>query len=120
MTPYALLYVADPEISASFFGALFDREPIDSSATFALFALDGMMLGLWRRSGVEPKAEAEIGGSEVAFRVESEEAVQRLGDRLAELGAVILQAPTRLDFGYAVTGATSDGHRIRVFSRSVA
>ena len=120
MTPYSLLYVADPETSARFFGKLFEREPIDSSATFVLFALDGMMLGLWKRSSAQPEAEAGAGGSELAFRVESEEAVHRMADRLADVGAVILQAPARLDFGYAVTGATAEGHRIRFFSRSVA
>ena len=37
---YALLYVADPAASATFYADLFDTRPVDVSPAFALFALD--------------------------------------------------------------------------------
>ncbi|MEX6508824.1 VOC family protein [Jiella sp. M17.18] len=115
-----LLYVADPEASARFYGPLFRREPMELSPTFALFALDGVMFGLWKRAGVEPAADAGIGGSEFALRLGDRPAVDAFAERLPQLGATVLQAPTQMDFGYTATARSPDGHRIRVFARTEA
>jgi hypothetical protein len=54
---FVLLYVDNPSVSVSFYAGLLDRQPVEASATFALFALDsGLMLGLWSRHTVEPAA----------------------------------------------------------------
>ncbi|MDE2431148.1 MAG: hypothetical protein KGM99_20695, partial [Burkholderiales bacterium] len=55
-TPYLIWYVQNPATSAEFYARLLGRPAIDVSATFALFKLDnGMMLGFWQRSGVQPE-----------------------------------------------------------------
>lgn len=116
---FLLLYVADPAASAAFYADLLGFQPVEASPTFAMFALgNGMMLGLWARETVEPKALAEAGGSELAFTVEDPSGVD---SRYAEWRAkniTIAQAPIRMDFGYTFVGLDPDGHRLRVFAPS--
>ena len=51
---FMILFVDSPAVSAAFYKTLFDREPVEASPTFALFALDsGLMLGLWSRHTAE-------------------------------------------------------------------
>ncbi|XXS54920.1 hypothetical protein QGN07_15065, partial [Achromobacter xylosoxidans] len=59
---FVIFYVDKPEASAAFYSALLNRPPVESSPTFALFALDsGLMLGLWSRHTVEPAAAGPPG-----------------------------------------------------------
>lgn len=59
-----ILYVANPSLSAAFYAQLLGKPPVESSPTFAMFALDhGMMLGLWGRDGVVPNTSAAAGSS---------------------------------------------------------
>src|SRR6267378_2941687 len=94
---FILLYVDSPARSARFYKDLLGKPPVESSPTFAMFALEGgLMLGLWSRHTVEPAAAAAAGGSEIAFTVADKEAVARL---YAEWGARelrIAQAPVDL------------------------
>src|SRR5471030_736205 len=54
---FVLLYVDNPATSATFYAELLGKQPIESSPTFAMFALDsGVKLGLWSRHTVEPAA----------------------------------------------------------------
>ena len=76
---------------------------------------DGVMLGLWLRRTVEPKASAQTGGSEVAFTVDSADAVKALHADWKKRGLVIAQAPTDMDFGHTFVALDPDGHRLRVF-----
>jgi predicted enzyme related to lactoylglutathione lyase len=118
MTPFnfVLAYVADPTKSAALYGKLLDAEPVESSPGWAMFALpNGMMLGLWGRDEVEPKATLP-GGVELGFPVADAEAVNRTRANWAALGLKILQEPTRMDFGFTFTAADPDGHRLRVFA----
>ena len=119
LTPtYTILYVASPEASARLYAGLLDAQPIEASPTFQLFALEnGRILGLWARPGVEPACDFHGSGSELAFRVETEAAVDALHAQWRERGLRILQAPVRMDFGYTFTAADPDGHRLRVFAR---
>jgi len=56
---FAILYVADPAASAAFYEAALGRPRVEASATFAMIpAGPGLMLGLWRRNGVVPPADA--------------------------------------------------------------
>jgi len=118
MPNFIILYVDAPLTSAAFYAALLGRAPAESSPNFAMFALDsGVMLGLWSKHAVEPRADFTGGGAEVAFAVEGGAArvdalhAQWLGD-----GLRILQAPTAMDFGYTFVAADPDQHRLRVFA----
>jgi catechol 2,3-dioxygenase-like lactoylglutathione lyase family enzyme len=116
---FILLYVDSPPRSARFYAELIGKPPVESSPTFAMFALEsGVMLGLWSRHTVSPAAAtaAAAGGSEIAFAVADKDAVSRL---YAEWGARelrIAQAPTDLDFGHTFVALDPDGHRLRVFA----
>jgi predicted enzyme related to lactoylglutathione lyase len=113
---FILLYVEDVAASEAFYAKLLGRPAIESSPTFAMLpAAPGLMLGLWRRDGVEPKAGAP-GGGEIAFSLESETAVEAAHAEWAARGAIIAQPPTRMDFGYTFVGLDPDGHRLRVFA----
>ena len=118
---FILLYVDSPARSARFYGELLGKPPVESSPTFAMFALEsGVMLGLWSRHTVEPAAAAPAGANEIAFAVADKGAVSRL---YAEWGARelrIAQAPTDLDFGHTFVALDPDGHRLRVFAPAMA
>lgn len=114
---FILLYVDSPTSSVAFYEKLLDRKPIEASANFAMFALtDGLMLGLWARHDVTPRSESLAGGSEVAFTVESEAAVDAMHDVWQRKGFPIAQAPVTLDFGRTFVAVDPDGHRLRVFA----
>jgi catechol 2,3-dioxygenase-like lactoylglutathione lyase family enzyme len=73
---FVLLYVENPAASAAFYERLLGRPPVESSATFAMFAMSsGVMLGLWSRRTVEPAATARGGGGEIAVTVADAAAV---------------------------------------------
>ena len=116
---FLLLYVANPKASAAFYADLLGAQPVEASPTFAMFALDnGMMLGLWARETVEPKAAAGAGGSELAFTVADAPAVEARHAEWSAKGIPIAQVPTRMDFGYTFVGLDPDGHRLRIFAPS--
>ncbi|CAN7249275.1 VOC family protein [Bosea sp. LjRoot9] len=114
---FIILYVDSPLASARFYADLLGREPLDSSATFAMFALpSGIMLGLWSRHTVEPAAGAAGGGAEIAMTVADAAAVDAAHADWAARGLAILQVPTDLDFGRTFVALDPDGHRLRVFA----
>ena len=52
---FILLYVDEPQASSAFYARLLDRQPLDSSPNFVMFALaPDLRLGLWARRDVEP------------------------------------------------------------------
>ena len=113
---FVILYVDQPQQSGAFYTGLLGREPVQSSPTFVLFALDnGLMLGLWSRHTVEPAASAAGGGGEVAFAVGDIATVAATHDEWARRGLKILQAPVDMDFGHTFVALDPDGHRLRVF-----
>ena len=113
---FVILYVESPAASAAFYGTLLGKTPVESSPTFALFALDsGIMLGLWSRHTVEPAAAATGGGCEIGFSVADRDAVDAAHDDWRRRGLPILQSPTEMDFGRSFVAADPDGHRLRVF-----
>jgi predicted lactoylglutathione lyase len=120
LTPtYTILYVADPQASARLYANLLDAQHIETSPTFVLFALEnGRILGLWAKSAAEPAADFHGSSSELAFRVGDDAEVDALHGKWRETGLRIVQAPTRMDFGYTFTAADPDGHRLRVFART--
>ena len=113
---FVLLYVRSPLESVAFYTALLGKPPVESSPTFALFALDsGVMLGLWQSSGVQPAATAP-GGSELAFAVDGADAVEARHEAWKAQGIPVIQPPTAMDFGHTFTALDPDGHRLRVFA----
>jgi predicted enzyme related to lactoylglutathione lyase len=115
---FILLYVDSPAASAAFYEKLLGKSPVESSATFAMFALDsGVMLGLWSKHTVQPVATL-VGGSEVAFSVADNSVVGDMYTEWLERGLAIAQVPTRMDFGYTFVALDPDGHRLRVFAAS--
>lgn len=114
---FVLLYVAEPEASARFYTRLLGRAPIESSPSFAMFALgDALMLGLWQRAGVQPAANGLPGASELCLALASEAEVDAMHARWGELGLTVAQVPTRMDFGYTCVALDPDGHRLRAFA----
>ncbi len=114
---FILLYVNSPESSARFYTDLMGKAPIESSPTFAMFALSsGMMLGLWSRHTVEPSVPAHGLGGELAFAIGSDQEVDELYASWCTRGLTIAQTPTQMDFGYTFVALDPDGHRLRVFA----
>jgi catechol 2,3-dioxygenase-like lactoylglutathione lyase family enzyme len=113
---FIILYVADPGRSADFYADLLEAKPVEASPTFAMFALpSGVMLGLWKRAGVEPAPSAPPGGGELAFTVPDAATVAAVQADWQRRGLRIIQAPTAMDFGHTFTAEDPDGHRLRVF-----
>jgi catechol 2,3-dioxygenase-like lactoylglutathione lyase family enzyme len=116
---FVLLYVESPEKSAAFYADLLGKAPIESSPTFAMFALEsGVMLGLWSRHTVEPAARGKGDMGELAFSVASNEVVDSTYADWVRRGLAIAQAPVALDFGYTFVALDPNGHRLRVFAPS--
>ena len=114
-----LLYVEDPLKSAEFYEKLLRAKPLEASPGFAMFALTApTMLGLWKRSDVLPKVTAPAGSNELGFQVEGKDIVDQFFASAKMIGAVILQEPTQMDFGYTFTATDPDGNRLRVFAPS--
>lgn len=118
-THYVLCYVADPQASARFYERLLGRAPIENSPTFSLFVVaEGLLLGFWKKDGVEPEPQGSPGASEFCVRLPSEADVDAFHARWRELGVQVAQAPTRMDFGYTAVALDPDGHRLRAFCRA--
>jgi catechol 2,3-dioxygenase-like lactoylglutathione lyase family enzyme len=118
---FILLYVDCPPLSARFYKELLGKPPVETSPTFAMFALDnGVMLGLWSRHTAEPAPAASAGGSEIAYAVADKDAVTRLYAEWGARNLRIAQAPTDLDFGHTFVALDPDGHRLRVFAPGVS
>lgn len=115
--PYLLLHVASPKASADFYSRLFDREPVDASETFVLFALEtGLMLGLWSSATVIPATGGAPGAAEHAIRVDDFAAVDATHADWLARGVTMLMPPADLDFGRSFVATDPDGHRIRVYA----
>ncbi len=66
---FVVLYVEDPSASSAFYERLLGRPAVESSPSFAMLPLrPDVMLGLWRRQDVEPRATAAGGGGDCVHR----------------------------------------------------
>ncbi|MBX8801880.1 drug:proton antiporter [Ochrobactrum sp. MR28] len=112
-----MLYVTNPEASATFYAELFGIQPVEQSPTFVLFILQsGLKLSLWSKRTVQPAPAKSGGGCEFSMRVETQDAVYALYAKWRDLKADILMAPAQLDFGWSFVIADPDGHRLRVYA----
>jgi len=118
---FLLLYVDNPPKSAQFYAGLLGAPVLEQSPGFAMLPLrDGVMLGLWSRDTVEPKAAANAGAGEVAFTVQDATAVEAMHADWSKRGLAIAQPPTRMNFGHTFVALDPDGHRLRVFAPEAA
>ena len=114
---FVILYVDNPPKAAEFYAGLLGKPAIDSAPTFAMLPLrEGVMLGLWQRGEVVPKASAPAGGNEIAFTVADDAAVTALHRQWKGRGLTIIQPPEKRDFGFTFTALDPDGHRLRVLA----
>ena len=111
-----ILYVDSVATSARFYTDLIGKAPVESSPTFTMFALPGIMLGLWSRHTVAPAAAAAPGAAEIAFTVADRDSAGKVYADWGARGLRIAQAPTDLDFGHTFVALDPDGHRLRVFA----
>ena len=118
---FVLLYVDNPPSSAAFYADLLGKQPVESSPTFAMFALaSGVMLGLWSRETVEPAVTSAAGSGELAIAVADRDAVESTHADWSRRGLKIAQEPTDMDFGRTFVALDPDGHRLRVFAPSAS
>lgn len=118
---FLLLHVESPVASATFYNDLLGIPVVEQSPTFAMLPLrDGVMLGLWSRTTVEPKSTQQPGASEVAFTVADPAAVEATHAAWKSRGLAIAQAPTHMDFGMTFVALDPDGHRLRVLAPEAA
>ncbi len=118
---FVILYVDNPLRSAEFYASLLKTPAIETSPTFAMFALDsGVMLGLWSRHTVEPATNTTGGGGEIAFSVPSNDVVEAMYADWTQRGLPIAQVPTEMDFGRTFVALDPDGHRLRVFAANAS
>ncbi len=113
-----IFYVDNPTASAKFYADLLEKQPVEASPTFAMFALaSGLMLGLWSKQGVEPPATTG-GGGELAFSLADDEGVDCRYADCCHRQLAIAQEPIQMDFGYTFVALDPDGHRLRFFAPS--
>ena len=113
---FTILYVANPTRSALFYRVLFGREPVEESPTFAMFVFEsGARLALWSSATVEPAVTQMAGAMELAFALPDDDAVDRLSAEWLARGLPLLQAPTKMEFGYTCMALDPDGHRLRLY-----
>ena len=112
---YLLLAVANPAKSSALYSKLLGVEPVENSPTFVLYVLpNGIKIGLWIASEIEPKAKP-AGGVEISFTEDSKDAVRATYDAWKAAGAKIVQEPTEMDFGFTFVAEDLDGNRLRPF-----
>ena len=115
---FILVYVENVAASEAFYASILGRPAIESSTTFAMLpAGPSLMLGLWRREGVEPPVSG-AGGGEIAFPVDNPAEVDATFAEWRGRGVEIAQTPTKMDFGYTFVALDPDGQRLRVFAPS--
>lgn len=100
---FTILYVANPTRSALFYRELFGRPPVEESPTFAMFVFEsGARLALWSSATVEPAVTQTAGAMELAFALPDDAAVDRQSAEWQARGLTLIQAPTRMEFGYTL------------------
>ncbi|MBL0535217.1 VOC family protein [Aeromonas dhakensis] len=113
---FTILYVANPTRSALFYRELFGRPPVEESPTFTMFVFEsGARLALRSSATVEPAVTQTAGAMELAFALPDDAAVDRQSAEWQARGLTLIQAPTRMEFGYTCMALDPDGHRLRLY-----
>ncbi|WP_215780619.1 VOC family protein [Paludibacterium sp. B53371] len=112
---HVLLYVDDPDASATFYQTVLGDLPVRSDPSFVLFEQPtGLRLGLWARHSVQPEATIAGGGAELVIVLDDEDAVDERYHALQQLGLCIIQPPQDMTYGRSMVLLDPDGHRIRL------
>lgn len=107
-----IFYVQDVALSVRYYQAVLGDVAIEHSPSFAMFRLNnGAMLGLWKRSAVQPAPPHTGGGGELVITVPDVDAAHIIW---AERGATIIQPPMDMEFGRNFLALDPDQHRLRV------
>lgn len=118
---YFILYVKDPLSSATFYNKLLGKDPIETSPTYVMYALDsGVKLGLWATHDVDPQTTFSGAGCEVAFFLKDKDELEKVLHQSKEAGIPVIQGITTLDFGKTFTVLDPDNHRLRFFTPHAA
>ena len=108
-----LLFVDSPEKSREFYTMLLQLEPLESSPTFCMFALENdVNLGLWSRHTAEPLVSAQPSTAEICFSVDN---VDEVFAEMKKRNIPMVQEITDMDFGRTFVAHDLDGHRIRIY-----
>ncbi len=75
----------------------------------------GARLALWSSATVEPAVTQTAGAMELAFALPDDAAVDRQSAEWQARGLTLIQAPTRMEFGYTCMALDPDGHRLRLY-----
>lgn len=110
-----LLYVKDPEKSATFYTSLLEHAPTVVYPTYAAFEFDnGLNLALWSTQAKDFVSSGSGQRSEIAFMVPDTNTVRALYDRWKAASVVIEQPLHEAVFGLTFVALDPDDHRIRV------
>ncbi len=108
-------YVSDTARSVRFYSALLGTKPVDEAPTFAMFALSsGLMLGLWKRDGVQP-VPVSFSGGEWAAAQPDDATVDAAHGFCLKQSFTIAQPPMDAEYGRNFLVLDPDENRIRVF-----
>jgi catechol 2,3-dioxygenase-like lactoylglutathione lyase family enzyme len=110
-----IVYVTDAQVSADFYGALFEMEPVFRSPRFIAFALgDGVQLALW--SGASVALGPEIPRtSEVCLNLGGgPAAIDAVFEAWSTMGVTVVEGPHDDVFGRTFVVSDPDGNLIRV------
>jgi uncharacterized glyoxalase superfamily protein PhnB len=76
----------------------------------------GFAFGLWAKQDVKPAIQSISVGTELAFAVADNDAVDAKFDELKAQGLEVAQAVENMDFGRTFVVLDADGHRLRIYS----
>jgi catechol 2,3-dioxygenase-like lactoylglutathione lyase family enzyme len=101
MSPNLLmLYVENAEQSTAFYNQLLGKTPVQASENFSMYVLDcGFAFGLWSKQDVKPAIQTTSVGTEIAFAITDNDAVNAKFEELKAQGLEIAQAVEGMDFG---------------------
>ncbi|PWQ97769.1 VOC family protein [Leucothrix arctica] len=118
MSPNLLmLYVENAEQSTAFYNHLLGKTPVQASENFSMYVLDsGFAFGLWSKKDVKPAIQTISVGTEIAFAMADNDAVNAKFEELKAQGLEVAQAVEDMDFSRTFVVLDADGHRLRIYS----
>ncbi|MBB6260978.1 putative enzyme related to lactoylglutathione lyase [Paenochrobactrum gallinarii] len=112
-----LLYVNDVPESIAFYEKMLEQQPVEQSASFALFILSsGLALALWDKKEVQPVPTIMAGGCELGFKLNDAADIDRLHQEWCDKGVKIALARMNAGFGRSFMALDPDGHRLRFYT----
>ncbi|WP_419420155.1 VOC family protein [Legionella sp. D16C41] len=111
-----VMYVDNLIKSERFYQNLLGLEAEEASPTFRMFKLaNDLGLGLKDAQSVEHNHD-DHNQNELVFSVENNTQVEALAQQWQKQGAIIIQPPNQLSFGYTFLALDPNGNRLRILS----